>query len=119
MAQISVVVNGRSYAITCDDGQEEHVLRLAAEVDRRVGELVAGIGQVGQERLLLLVSLLLADDLAEKPRDRTDGETAEPARVVGDDALGDELRTLARRIETMAHRLQPAAPETASATPPG
>lgn len=107
MAQVSVVVNGRSYAVTCDDGQEQHLLRLAADVEHRVGKLVATIGQVGQERLLLLVSLLLADEVAEKLDGGSAAPASEPApSAAGDQALGDELRTLARRIETMAHRLQ-------------
>jgi cell division protein ZapA len=113
MAQVSVVVNGRSYAITCDDGQEEHVLRLTAEIDRRFAELVSVNGQVGQERLLLLVSLLLADELADKARERGDGAAGEAAPHI-DDTLGEELRTLAQRIETMAHRLRPATPEAAA-----
>jgi cell division protein ZapA len=113
VARISVVVNGRSYAVTCDDGEEQHVLQLAAEVDRRVGQLVAGIGQVGQERLLLLASLLLTDELTDKPRHRTDGVADEPTSVAADDVVGEELRTLARRIETMAQRLQSAPPEIA------
>jgi cell division protein ZapA len=116
MAQISVVVNGRSYAVTCDDGQEEHVLRLTAEIDRRVAELVSANGQVGQERLLLLVSLLLADELSEKPAERGDGAAGEEAvpsasSAAPGDTLGEELHTLAQRIETMAHRLRPATPD--------
>lgn len=123
MAQISVVVNGRSYAITCDDGQEEHVLRLTAEIDRRVADLVSGNGQVGQERLLLLVSLLLADELSEKFAQRgygAPGQAASPSVLspAADDTLGEELRTLAQRIEEMAHRLRPATPEGASGALP-
>lgn len=113
MARISVVVNGRSYAVTCDDGKEEHVLQLAAEIDRRVAQLVAGIGQVGQERLLLLASLLLADELRDKPRQRPEAAADEPALAAAEDVMGEELRTLARRIETMAQRLQPPPPEIA------
>lgn len=112
MARISVVVNGRSYAVTCDDGKEEHVLQLAAEIDRRVGQLVAGIGQVGQERLLLLASLLLADELRDKPRQRPDAVADDPT-FAAEDVIGEELRTLARRIETVAQRLQPPPPAIA------
>jgi cell division protein ZapA len=122
MAQISIVVNGRSYAITCDDGQEEHVLRLAADIDRRVAQLIAGNGQVGQERLLLLVSLLLADELSEKAAGGGDGAGSEalpsdPGQAA-DDSLGEELRTLAQRIETMADRLRPATVVGAAGTLP-
>jgi cell division protein ZapA len=114
MAQVTVTVNGRRYEISCDDGQEFHVFRLAEEIDRRVGQLVASVGQVGDARLLLLASLLLADETEEM---RTElarlragagaapggGESEAPADAAG--ALGEELRGLAERIEAMAERL--------------
>lgn len=117
MAQISVVVHGKSYAITCDDGQEEHVLRLTADIDRRVEQLVSDNGQVGQERLLLLVSLLLADELSEKVRESGDNPAREAPPGAVDNTLGNELHTLAQRIETMAHRLGPGELRAESAPP--
>ena len=69
MAKVSVTVNGRRYDIGCDDGQEAHVFRLAEDLDRRVGALAAGVGQVGEARLLVLVALMLADELADARRD--------------------------------------------------
>ena len=35
MAHVSVTINGRSFRMACDDGQEDHLLRLAAEVRQR------------------------------------------------------------------------------------
>ncbi len=61
MAQVSVEINGRKYQIACDDGQEAHLKRLGDYIDNRVQELIAGVGQVGDERLLVMVSLLFAD----------------------------------------------------------
>jgi cell division protein ZapA len=65
MGQVSVPVNGRSYAITCDDGQEARIRRLAQYVDAKVGEFVASVGQVGEARLLLLAALVIADELSD------------------------------------------------------
>ncbi|MGE5442355.1 MAG: cell division protein ZapA [Bacteroidota bacterium] len=114
MAQVSVSVNGRRYEISCDDGQEAHVFRLAEEIDRRVGQLVASVGQVGDARLLLLASLLLADETEEMRSELTrlragagaapaGGAESEAADAAG--ALSEELRGLAERIESMAERL--------------
>src|SRR5512134_1508403 len=107
MAQVSVTVNGRSYEISCDDGQETHLFRLAEEIDRRVASLVTSVGQVGDARLLLLASLLLADqledlqnELALKARPASSGEAAARGG-----ALGEELLGLAERIESLAQRL--------------
>ena len=65
MAQVEVSINGRSYQIVCDDGQEEHLAQLGKYIDQRVRELVAAVGQVGDSRLLVMVSLLIADELAD------------------------------------------------------
>lgn len=112
MAQVSVTVNGRKYEISCDDGQETHLFRLAEEVDRRVASLVTSVGQVGDARLLLLASLLLLDQLADLKQELAAARTGElpdpssgsPSRADGG-ALGEELHGLAERIEAMAQRL--------------
>ena len=115
MAQVAVMVNGRRYEISCDDGQEVHVVRLAEQIDRRVAQLVAAVGQVGDARLLLLASLLLADEIADMRTELArlregvgavpggDIQSAAPAETAG--GLGEELRGLAERIESMAERL--------------
>jgi len=65
MAQVEVTINGRNYQIACDDGQEAHLVQLGEYIDKRVQELVSAIGQVGDSRLLVMTSLLIADELAE------------------------------------------------------
>ncbi len=65
MAQVSVTINGRIYPIVCDDGQEEHVTRLASYIDKRASEIAKTVGQVGEVRLLVMTSLLIADELSE------------------------------------------------------
>ena len=65
MALVTVTINGRDYEIACDDGQEAHLSRLGTYVDKRIGELVAAVGQVGGARLLVMASLLLADELSD------------------------------------------------------
>ena len=53
MAQVSVPVNGRSYAITCDDGQETRIRRLAQYVDAKVAEFVGSVGNLGHRRVAI------------------------------------------------------------------
>ena len=65
MANVAVTVNGRTYDLTCNDGQEPHLRALATEIGGRVEDLVKTIGQAGEARLLLMVGLLLADELAD------------------------------------------------------
>lgn len=113
MAQVLLTVNGRRYDVSCDDGEEAHLFRLAEQIDRRVGSLVANLGQVGEARLLLLASLLLADELdaARTQLARSSsGSAAQPplacdASPETGEPLGEQLRSLAERIEAMAERL--------------
>ncbi len=105
MAKVSVTLNKRKYEIACDDGQEAHLVRLSQYVDRRVDELVAAVGQVGDARLLVMASLLVADELSEvyteldNLRDDQRGRT--PSLAASD------LDRLAKRIENIAERLEP------------
>jgi len=108
MAQVTVTINGRSYEIGCDDGQEEHVRGLAQYLDGRVGELVSGMGQVGDARLLVMASLLIADELVEAVREiealkaRTEAETEE--QVMERESAG--INALSTRLEDLAARLE-------------
>jgi len=63
MPLVNVMVNNRAYTIACDDGEEAHLKDLAAEVDAKVQELLGSVGQVGDQRLILMAALLLADEL--------------------------------------------------------
>jgi cell division protein ZapA len=65
MAEVQVRVNGRVYAVGCEDGQEQHVLQLAAVFEEQVAQVARQVGQLGETRLFLLGALLLADELAE------------------------------------------------------
>ena len=110
MAQISLTINSRSYDITCDDGHEEHIRRLAGYVDKRVGELAAAVGQVGEPRLLVMASLLIADELY-------DAMNQVEALKTGDDDLKVESREaeMADALESCAKRLEHIAASLATA----
>ncbi|WP_422004159.1 cell division protein ZapA [Pyruvatibacter mobilis] len=54
MPQVTVKINGRSYTLACDDGEEEHLEGLAAYLDKHVTTLAQGVGQVGDQRLMLM-----------------------------------------------------------------
>ena len=109
MAQIVVTINDRKYEIACDDGQEAHLTRLADYVDRRVNELIAAVGQVGDARLLVMASLLVADELSEvyTELDSMRKQTRPSAGPVAAVGLGiAELDQVASRIEKIAEGLQ-------------
>ena len=106
MSQVSISVNGRTYDIACDNGQEEHLERLATFVDERVAGLVTSVGQAGDARLLVMASLLIADELAEAYGDlaRLKGE-GKASEGVDADRAAEKLNALAARIEGIADGL--------------
>ena len=63
MAQLTIKINGYAYTVGCDDGQEQHLQQMAAEVEQRIDSIKALGGQSGESRLLVLASLLMADEL--------------------------------------------------------
>lgn len=65
MAQVTVQVNGRPYAVGCEDGQEQHLTELARLFDQQVQQVAQQMGALGETRLFLMSALLLADELAD------------------------------------------------------
>ena len=106
------MVNGRKYEIACDDGQEAHLTRLAQYVDRRVDELIAAVGQVGDARLLLMASLLVADELSEVYTELDSLRNNRRPNAAAQSSSGlvsaSELNKLAERIEKIAETLEQA-----------
>jgi cell division protein ZapA len=85
--QVSVKINNRTYQVGCEDGQAEHVERLASYLDRRVAELAGEVGQVGDARLLVMASLLIADELADTYDELHDMRNTLPAETASSSAV--------------------------------
>ncbi len=98
MAQVSIRVNNRSYVVACEDGQEERLQNLAREIDGVVAGLASEVGQVGDTRLMLMASLVVADEIAELRGKvtRLQGDLAEAQRA------GQSLDAERHTIETRA-----------------
>jgi cell division protein ZapA len=110
MAQVSLTVNGRSFAVTCEDGQEARIRRLGQYVDAKIAEFVRGVGQVGEARLLLLAALVIADELAdveEALRVAQNGSQAVDAKAASAaEAMASGIDAIAQRVEAIASRLE-------------
>ena len=63
MAQVKVVVNGRTFRRGCKDGEEGRIQNLASEIDGHVQQIKNGSKSVQDERLFLMAALLMADQL--------------------------------------------------------
>ena len=82
MGQVTVTLNGRTYRLRCGDGEEARLLQLAGHLEQRIDSLAAEFGQVGDERLLLMAALLIADELWDM-RERLQQYDADPAEDAG------------------------------------
>jgi cell division protein ZapA len=116
MPLVNVMVNNRAYTIACDEGEEEHLKELAAHVDTKVRELLGSVGQVGDQRLMLMAALLVADEY-QTVTAQLEALKSELAGLAGardeldkrlnksESFSADTLEAAAKRIENIAARL--------------
>ena len=65
MSKVTISLNGRAFTIGCEDGQQAYLRDLAAHLDGHVRDLSEKVGQIGDLRLLLMASLIVADEMRE------------------------------------------------------
>ncbi len=110
MSQVSVTINGRVYRMACDDGQEEHLSKLASELDARISRLRESFGEIGDTRLTVMAALMVADELAESKRAIKAGEreieSLKEARLAIGDRVDANERVVAEAIEDAAERIE-------------
>lgn len=105
MGQVTVRVGGYSHPVSCEDGQEAHLVSLAGEVDRRIASVKSIGGQFGESRLLLLAALLLADEVHDLRVEVAQARAGMPAPGP-DPRLAHRLSQVAERIERIAAGLE-------------
>ena len=62
MANVNIKFNGKDYLLSCDDGQEESLKRLTSQLDAKYRELKEKLGNIGENKLLLITSIQLIDE---------------------------------------------------------
>jgi cell division protein ZapA len=65
MGHVTVTINSRTYRLRCGDGEEQRLVALANQVKARVDRLLSEFGNVGDDRILLMAALLIADELMD------------------------------------------------------
>ncbi len=113
MATVTVEVHGRPYAVGCADGQEARVRDLAALFNERVQGVADQVGQVGDVRLFLMASLMLADELQEAKRNaavQNSGRAKAAAAAAAPSAaaiegVAEALNAVAARIEKIVQTI--------------
>ena len=62
MANVNIKFNSKDYLLSCDDGQEENLKELASHLDSKYNELKKNLGNIGENKLLLITSIQMVDD---------------------------------------------------------
>ena len=62
MANVSIKFNGKDYLLSCDDGQESNLKELAAQLNKKFEELKSNLGNIGENKLLLISSIKFVDE---------------------------------------------------------
>jgi cell division protein ZapA len=112
MAEVSIQVGGRSYAVHCRDGEEDHLHSIAALVDAKAQDAAKAVGGVNETRHLLFAALLLADALSDAQKAAAAPATTPPAPPppappsTAQPDYAPIIEKLAARIETLAEKLE-------------
>jgi len=116
MSQVTVTINGKTYRMACDDGQEEHLTGLAERLNNSIEQLRERFGEIGDQRLTVMAAITFADQFAETATRlrRIESEVASlqqaRAEIVDQQAAAEAdtaaaINTVAERIERLASRI--------------
>ena len=65
MANVNIKFNGKDFLLSCDDGQEEHLEELLIQINKKFGDLKSNLGNIGENKLLLITSVQILDEYFE------------------------------------------------------
>jgi cell division protein ZapA len=108
MAQVTISINSREYAIACEDGQELRIMQLSRILDEKAKLLTDGTNQISESMLLAMVGLLLADEITELKKSKV--ETPKPS-TLDLEKLNETDAKMAETINILASKLKVLAKE--------
>src|SRR5271157_2949111 len=112
MAQLAVTIAGKVYRVACDEGEEARLGDLAQLVDAKISGLRQRFGEIGDQRLIIMAAITLADDWSEVDERVRELEaevarlkTPSPAAPEWAERVAFSLGEAALRIEQVAQEL--------------
>ena len=107
MSQVSVSIAGRKYRLSCNEGEEARLELLAGMIDEKIGQMRASFGEIGDQRLVIMAALTIADNLTEA----RDEAAAERRRF---EEAEQRTQRIASRLDELGSRLEQVAARLAS-----
>ncbi|RLQ88734.1 cell division protein ZapA [Notoacmeibacter ruber] len=116
MAQVSVTIDDKTYRMACDEGQEEHLLGLAEQLDGYIRHLKGSFGEIGDHRLSVMAGIMVMDELsdtkerlgkleAEIASLKNERDSAEKKAHAAGGAIAGDISRLAERVQAIAKKL--------------
>ena len=116
MPSVNVTINGKNYRMACDEGQEDHLLALAAKFDGHVDQLKGSFGEIGDQRLTVMAGVMVTDkvDELEEKLAKLEAELVKVKETkaiesrqkqAGDDDLAKGIKDAAKKIEQLSLKL--------------
>ena len=116
MAKVSLNINGKQYALGCDDGEEERLSHLGELLNEKVKMLANQFGQIGDLRLMVMAGITMLDEMEDLKADR-DASVSEATREIernsqtalelakaSENNAVSELNSAAEKLEKLALR---------------
>ena len=105
MAQVTLEIGGRSFDVTCQDGEESHLQALAVMLDEKAAT-AGNVAALTEIRMLLFASLNLADELHGLKNSAGESKSPVSGAPVPDEKAIAALEKLADRAESLASSLE-------------
>ena len=118
MGRVSLDINGRKYAMGCEDGEEERLVRLGQKLDDRVTQMANQFGQIGDLRLLVMAGITMMDEVEDTMENldkhvdaraaglRKDLDAVTRATAKRETEAAQALSEAAERIAELARKIQ-------------
>lgn len=100
MAKADITLRGRNYSIACAPGQEARIVALSQQLDARVKHIASAVGDIGEERLLLITALALLDELDAARQAGGSSPDADRKAAQAIAAVSERIEALAARLES-------------------
>ena len=50
MANVNITFNGKEFLLSCDNGQEEHLIELSEQLNNKFASLKSQLGNIGENK---------------------------------------------------------------------
>ncbi len=123
MAAVIVNIAGRTYRLSCDDGEEPRLEQLARYVENKIFSMKEGFGEIGDQRLVVMAAIAIADEASDARSRaqametdlaalRSELDATKTAQAALEERVAQALADAASRLEQLNSDLQrPAAPK--------